>query len=216
MGDGVEGFLAFFEPFLERNPVRDIRIVRDLQDGPWVWCSAFQSLNNGEAKWVTMDLFYTDSDGLILEHWDTIGAFAEVTRSGEGMVSGPSAPDLSVDTDASKALVLEYTKQVLQEGDTSKLSDFVSESLIEHCADVGAGRDGLADWLASPQAGSFEFLFQLIGQGDLVVTYSKRRALGKDVAVFDLYRVENGKIAEHWSNPEEIGPRENWGNSGKF
>ena len=59
-------------------------------------------------------------------------------------------------------------------------------------------------------------LFQLIGQGDFVVTYGKRHARGKDIAVFDLSRIAGGKIAEHWMNEEEISPREAWGNSGKF
>ena len=39
-----------------------------------VFCPAYQSLNDGEAQWVTMDTFYTDAAGLILEHWDTIAA----------------------------------------------------------------------------------------------------------------------------------------------
>jgi len=37
--DGAEGFLAFFEPFLDRNPKRDIRIVRSFQDGPWCFAA---------------------------------------------------------------------------------------------------------------------------------------------------------------------------------
>ncbi|MEO0871459.1 MAG: hypothetical protein AAFY19_05785 [Pseudomonadota bacterium] len=214
--DGVDGFLSFFEPFLERNPVRDIQIVRSIEDGPWVWCSANQSLNNGEAKWVTMDLFFTDPDGLVLEHWDTISVYEKNIPSGEDMVGGPSAPDLSVDGEASKAIVREYTKQVLQEGNHEKLSEFVADDLIQHSAGIGAGPDGLASWLSSESAGQYEFLFKLIGQGDLVMTYSKRHSNGTDIATFDLYRVAESKIVEQWSNSEEIGPRENWGNSGKF
>ena len=38
--DGVEGFVAFFEPFLERNPVRDIQIVRAIEDGAYVFVHA--------------------------------------------------------------------------------------------------------------------------------------------------------------------------------
>lgn len=49
-----------------------------------------------------------------------------------------------------------------------------------------------------------------------MVTYGKRHARGKDIAVFDLSRIAGGKIAEHWMNEEEISPREAWGNSGKF
>lgn len=47
-----------------------------------------------------------------------------------------------------------------------------------------------------------------MGQGDLVKTYGKRHAYGKDFAVFNVYRVASGKIAEHWMNEEEISPRE--------
>ncbi|MEW8073557.1 MAG: nuclear transport factor 2 family protein, partial [Candidatus Thiodiazotropha sp.] len=55
VGDGKEGFIAFFGPFLERNPVRDIRVVRAIEDGRHVFIHVYQSLNNGEVKWVTAD-----------------------------------------------------------------------------------------------------------------------------------------------------------------
>ncbi|MEM6465200.1 MAG: nuclear transport factor 2 family protein [Pseudomonadota bacterium] len=216
VGDGAEGFLTFFEPFVERNPKRDIRIVRIFEDGPWVFCSAYQSLNDGAAQWVTMDMFYTDPDGLILEHWDTIAAYEATTASGEDMVGGATEVSTTADGAASKALVLEYTKQVRQEGNLNLIDRFVKEDLTQHAAPISAGRAGLADWLASDAAGSYEMLFHLMGQGDFVITYGKRHAKGKDIAVFDVYRVEDGLIAEHWMNEEEISPREAWGNSGKF
>ncbi|MGH1464804.1 MAG: nuclear transport factor 2 family protein [Cognatishimia sp.] len=215
VGDGVEGFLSFFEPFLERNPKREIQIVRIFEDEQWVFCSAFQSLNDGEAKWVTMDLFYTDENGLLLEHWDTIAPYRE-TMSGQDMVGGATEVDLTADTKANKALVLEFTKQVYQEGNPEKASDFVTSDLVQHAPTIGAGLDGLKSWLKSEEAGRYEMLFQLIGQGDFVMTYGKRFAQGKEHAVFDLYRVADGKITEHWANAEEIQPREFWGNSGKF
>ncbi|MEM6276423.1 MAG: nuclear transport factor 2 family protein [Pseudomonadota bacterium] len=216
VGDGAEGFLAFFEPFVERNPKRDIEIVRILEDGRWVFCNAYQSLNDGEAEWVTMDMFYTDADGLILEHWDTIAPFVAKTSSGEDMVRGTTAVDTAADTEANKVLVLEYTKQVLQEGNHAKAGEFVAKNLIQRAPTIGAGLAGLEDWLSSDKVGSYEMLFQLIGQGDLVVTYGKRHAGGKDIAAFDLYRVDGGLIVEHWANEEEISPRDAWGNSGKF
>jgi len=216
VGDGAEGFLEFFEPFVERNPKREIEIVRILEDGPWVFCNAYQSLNDGDAQWVTMDMFYTGPDGLILEHWDTIAPFVAETKSGEDMVRGTTEIDLNADTSASKALVLEYTKQVLQERGHDRLDNFVTEDLIQHASNIGAGRNGLGEWLASDESGDFEMLFKLLGQGNFVVTYSKQRTHGKDIAVFDLYRVADGVIVEQWQNKEEISPQENWGNSGKF
>ncbi len=216
VADGAEGFLEFFEPFVKRNPKRDIKIVRIFEDGPWVFCSAYQSLNDGAVQWVTMDMFYSDPDGLILEHWDTIAAYTPETASGEDTVGGTSEVDQTANAAANKATVLEYTKQVRQHRHFDKLDVFVAKDLTQHAAAIGAGRDGLGDWLASPKAGNYEMLFKVIGQGDFVVTYGKRHASGKDIAVFDLYRLADGKIAEHWMTEEEIGPRETWGNSGKF
>lgn len=216
VGHGVEGFLAFFEPFVARNPKRDIDVVRIFEDGPWVFCHAYQSLNDGAAKWVTMDLFYTDPNGLILEHWDTIAPYTEDTKSGEDMVAGIKDIDREADTTLNKALVLEFTKQVLQEQQTEKVAHFVSNDLVQHAPGIGEGRTGLMAWLTSEQSGSYDMLFQLIGQGDFVVAYGKRHADGQDIAVFNLYRITDGKIAEHWMNEEAISPRELWGNAGKF
>ena len=65
-------------------------------------------------------------------------------------------------------------------------------------------------------SGSYDMLFQLIGQGDFVVTYGKRYAGGDFIAVFDVYRVAGNQIVEQWQNAETIAPRESWGNTGKF
>ena len=214
--DGPEGFMAFFEAFVERNPKRDIEIIRIFEDGPWVFCSAYQSLNGGEARWVTMDMFYTDKDGRILEHWDTIAAFEDQTASGEDMVGGATEVDLSADIDANKAAVLEFTKRVVQAGAHDLMGQYVAADLIQHAPRIPAGQAGLTSWLQSPDGGSYEMLFRLMGQGDFVMTYGKRHAQGEDFAVFDLYRLSGGKIVEQWRNEEVIGPRETWGNSGKF
>jgi predicted SnoaL-like aldol condensation-catalyzing enzyme len=37
VADGVEGCVAFFEPFIERTPVRDIRVVCSIVDGNFVF-----------------------------------------------------------------------------------------------------------------------------------------------------------------------------------
>ena len=216
VADGAEGFLAFFEPFVERNPKRDIEIKRIFEDGEWVFCSAYQSLNEGAAEWVTMDLFHTEANGLILEHWDTIAPYSADTASGDDMVGGVEKVDLNADSVGNKTLVLEYTKQVRQEKNLSAAKQYLADNLIQHAPGIAAGRQGLVDWLRSEENGDYEMLFKLIGQGDFVVTYGKRHAKGADIAVFDLYRIADGKIAEHWMNEEPISPRENWGNSGKF
>ena len=66
--DGVEGFVEFFEPFIERNPKRDIQIIRALEDGQYVFLHAYQSLNDGESEWVTTDFFDTDENDKIIDN----------------------------------------------------------------------------------------------------------------------------------------------------
>lgn len=62
----------------------------------------------------------------------------------------------------------------------------------------------------------YEDVFKVIGQGDTVVSYS-RMSMGSDqYAVFDILRLENHLIVEHWDNMELILPEDQWGNSGKF
>jgi len=59
-------------------------------------------------------------------------------------------------------------------------------------------------------------IFRIVGSGNFVVTYS-RVAVGSDeFAVFDIFRLENGLVVEHWNNMEPIRrqkPRETAGSS---
>ena len=70
--DGQEGFIEFFEDFYERNPIRDIEVVRGFEDGPFVFLHVVQNLNNGEYRYVTADIFETDDDAKMIEHWDVM------------------------------------------------------------------------------------------------------------------------------------------------
>ena len=46
----------------------------------------YQSLNDGAAQWVTTDIFRSDADGRIVEHWDNkevVPPRAELANSGK-------------------------------------------------------------------------------------------------------------------------------------
>ena len=70
--DGKEGSVEFFGPFVERNPVRDIQIVHDWEDGQYVFVHAYQNLSNGQSEWITTDFFDTDEHDKIIEHWGNV------------------------------------------------------------------------------------------------------------------------------------------------
>lgn len=219
--DGVEGFLEFFEPFLARNPVREIEIVRAVEDGTYVFVHAFQSLNGGEARWVTTDLFDTDGDDKIVEHWDTIAAFVDDTVSGRTQVDGPTEITDLDETDANKALVTEFLTEVLQNGRLDRITDFVStETYHQHNPHAGDGLEAFQAFMTTlaeqGQAMVYRRIHRVIGQGNFVVSYGQVDLAGIEMAVFDIFRVHQGRIVEHWDNMEPVPPRSEWANSGKF
>ena len=58
---------------------------------------------------------------------------------------------------------------------------------------------------------------KVLGQGNFVLVVSKGDFGGVHKSFYDLFRVENGKIAEHWDVIETIPSMDNWKNqNGKF
>lgn len=47
---------------------------------------------------------------------------------------------------------------------------------------------------------------QVFGEGNFVLVCSEGLFAGKPTAFYDLFRTENGKIAEHWDVLQEIPP----------
>ena len=216
--DGSEGFVEFFEPFIARNPKREIELVRAIEDGRYVFVHAFQSLNDGETQWVTTDLFDTNEDEKIIEHWDVISAFEGPGPAGHTQVDGTTEiSDLEL-TEYNKGRIRLFMAEVLQNGDLDYFDDYVAEDLIQHAVGLEDGRAAMRNRIedAHDAGVQCEFVFKLIGQGDFVVSYSKSVMDDDAVAVFNIWRLSEGKIVEHWSNVETIPPRSEWANSGKF
>ncbi|MEL7210851.1 MAG: nuclear transport factor 2 family protein, partial [Actinomycetota bacterium] len=216
--DGIEGFVEFFEDFLARNPERDIRLVRGFEDGDHVFIHAHQVLAGGETQWVTMDFFDTDADDRIIEHWDVIVPYAASTPSGHTSVDGPTeVTDLHA-TDANKAVVRALIEDVLmRDGDPGRLADHVAESYIQHNAEVPDGRaafEQLAN--AADRPLWYEEIVLLMGQGNFVATLCRATYEDTEYAQADLFRLENGKVVEHWDAAEPVPPPEELANSGKF
>jgi predicted SnoaL-like aldol condensation-catalyzing enzyme len=219
--DGREGFIEFFTGFLARNPTREIELVRLLNDGSYVFVHAYQSLNGGAARCITTDLFDTDADDKLVEHWDVISAVVDETRSGRGQIDGPAEVTDLDRTEANKALVRSLVQDVLIDGAQRPLTDFISsERYDQHNPLVADGLDGFAAYLSElgARGGAMVYrqLHKLVGQGNFVVTLCEMELAGTPMAVFDIWRLENGRIVEHWDNMEPIPPKDEWVNGGKF
>lgn len=219
--DGQAGFIEFFEDFQRRNPVREIEIVRGFEDGRYVFLHVVQDLNNGEYRYVTADIFDTDDDGKLIEHWDIIAEMRDETASGHSQVDGPTEPVDLDKTAQNKALVRSFLEEVLVGGGHDKLADYLStETHVQHSPEIGDGIDGFRAFVTEQNNEGRTMVYReihnVIGCGSFVASLCKMSLGATDIAVIDLFRVEAGRIVEHWDVMEEITPEETWVNSGKF
>ena len=207
--NGVEGFLEFFGPFLERNPVRDIRIIRSVVDGQYVFLQVFQDINNGQAKWVTTDMFDTDQNDKIIEHWDVISPYEDGNSTDNDQIAGPTEVQDEAATHQNKEIVRNFMCDVMVLGETTCLESFMDrDALTVHSSsDTGSFEE---------YTGTYDMVFKILGQGNFVVAYSRVIKGEQALARFDLMRLSNGKIVEIWINQETILPKSEWGNGGKF
>ncbi|WP_109829990.1 nuclear transport factor 2 family protein [Reichenbachiella versicolor] len=69
--DGTEGFITYFEKMQKEYPEKSIEFVRCIAEGDLVALHTHQTWP-GNDQYVTMDFFRFDSNGKIVEHWDSI------------------------------------------------------------------------------------------------------------------------------------------------
>ncbi|MEM8547117.1 MAG: nuclear transport factor 2 family protein [Pseudomonadota bacterium] len=217
VADGKEGFVAFFEPFLARNPVREFDFLRALEDGQYVFLHAHQRINGGESEWITMDLFDTDAEGKIIEHWDVIVAPQPANASGHSQIDGPRDVTDQHLTDEHRRLVAAFVDDGLIGAQHDRIPEWVAEDYVEHAADRSDGRQKLLAWLAAPEHPLvYEARVLTVAEGNFVATLCRASRHGVPHCQVDLYRLQDGLIVEHWESAEPVPPEGEWANSGKF
>lgn len=218
VADGAEGFIAFFEPFIAKNPKRDFDIVRVLQEDRYVFVQCYQNINDREAEWLTTDFFDSDANGRIIEHWDVIAPIKAANPSGRTQIDGPTEVVDHDKTQANKALVIAFINSCLIQRDLSRAADFINaEEYLQHNSDVGDGLDAfVAFYRAEDCPMAYQDCFMVVAEGNFVATLNRATWDGQDLCQVDLFRVEDGKIVEHWDNSEPVPPKNEWANSGKF
>lgn len=173
----------------------------------------------GASTLVAFDVFRVE-DGKVAEHWDNLQAPVQKTVSGRSMVDGPTEIIDTEKTAANKALVEGFVRDVLQGANPDKITDYVStETYYQHNSLVGDGLDGLGTALAAMaeagQAMTYTKTPIVVAEGNFVFTASQGKLGDTPTAFFDLFRVEDGKIVEHWDTISEI-PAEMAHDNGKF
>ncbi|MGH1338086.1 MAG: nuclear transport factor 2 family protein [Aureispira sp.] len=194
----------------------DIVVTHNTYGGTW---------NNGVPQ-IAFDVFRFE-DGLIVEHWDNLQdeVSASNTASGRSMVDGPTQVTDIEQTDANKKLVTDFVTNVLKGGQGNTITDYISTTQYDqHNPSVGDGLSGLNTALQYFANNNlllqYDQVHHVHAAGNFVLTISEGlfgAGAGDHVAYYDLFRVEAGKIVEHWDVIETIPAMADWKNqNGKF
>ena len=217
--DGIGSVLELVDS-LRPQPI-SVKVCRTLEDGDMTVAHNDYELGS----WGRMIGFEVHrwEDGQIVEHWDNLQATPATSNpSGHTMTDGASeVTDIERTTD-NKRLVKQFTEDLLIGRGLDGLAAFFSAGgLIQHSPLFGDGVQALRSFLEAG-ARTYDRLHRVLGEGNLVLTISEGSSDAADgaraaTAFYDLYRCENGVIAEHWEVVEVIAPRDSWRNeNGKF
>ena len=110
---------------------------------------------------------------------------------------------------ANKRLVYDMYRIVLQGGHWDRAHEFIAEDYIQHNPNAAQGLAGIVDYVRETRPvreikDALDLpLITLLAEGDYVMTSFVRPEKDADGETyystwFDLFRIENGKIAEHW------------------
>jgi predicted SnoaL-like aldol condensation-catalyzing enzyme len=213
--DGRNGFLSLFEiPGVQFK----VNVVRVLEDGGYV---ATHSVYDFFGPKVGFDIFRFEN-GKIVEHWDNLQPTSDKNPSGHTMTDGPTDIKDRDRTEANKTLVRNFIEDILVSGPMDKLAGyFDGDNYIQHNPQIADGLSGLGKALEALGKQGITMKYDktplVVGEGNFVLAVSEGTFGGKPTCFYDLWRIENGKVAEHWDVIETIPAQSEWKNrNGKF
>ncbi|WP_323771708.1 nuclear transport factor 2 family protein [Antarctobacter sp.] len=175
----------------------------------------------GETPVIGFDVFRIE-DGKIAEHWDNLIPEQPVNPSGRTQIDGATAITDLDQTDANKAKVEEFITRALINHEQLDFTQYINPAnYAQHNPMVADGLDGFGAFMAEmAQQGitmDYSEIHQVIGEGNFVLTLSEGALGNEPTAFYDLFRLEDGLIVEHWDVIAPMpGPDAPHNEAGKF
>ena len=207
---GLEPFIGLLPILKEHETYAEN--VRMFQDGDFVFMHNIwkNAKPFGADEMVAFDIIRVNENGKVAEHWDAMTVLLKETASGRSQTDGPTIVEDLDKTEANKTLAVSLIEDVLMGKNPSKIGDYISsEEYHQHNPQIKDGLTGIVEaveYLTS-QNNMFKYtkIHKVLGEGNFVLTVSEGEWNGGKKHVFyDLFRMKDGKIVEHWDVIQEI------------
>lgn len=187
---------------LAKGPKGSVEIHRMIADGDLVASHATYK-GFGPVPLVAMDVFRFNDEGKIVEHWDNMISMAKPNPSGRTQTDGATEITDRDKTESNKAKVTEFITRSMINHEKIDITQYISPTTyIQHNPMVADGLEGFGAFMAEMKKKGitmeYSKLHKVIGEGNFVMTLSEGSLGGKPQAFYDLFRLENGLIVEHW------------------
>ncbi|MGW1711875.1 nuclear transport factor 2 family protein [Streptomyces sp. NPDC002156] len=211
--NGTEAFKNLGVAIHQQFPDAKVNVKRVISEGDLVIVHSHVQVTPQDRGSAQFDI-YRFRGGKIAEHWDTIQDVPATTANGNdmfSMISRPSTQQLGPRwlTAYNKKLVTAFFDRLMVRKDLSAIDTYDSPDYIQHNPITPDGPAGLKATLGAyfeqfPQ--STVVPKRIVAEGDLVAVHSNFiSAPGeRGQAVVDLFRVQNGKIVEHWDVMQDV------------
>lgn len=198
------------EPFIELLPVlaeagTTAENIRMFEDGNYVFMHNIwrNAAPFGADEMVSFDIIRVDENGKVAEHWDALQPLVTETASGRTQTDGPTEVTDLDKTEDNKALAVALVQDVLMGRDPARITDYISaDNYAQHNPMIADGLEGImaAVEALTAQNNMFQYteIHAVLGEGNFVLTVSEGQWNGTTNAFYDLFRMEDGMIVEHW------------------
>ena len=144
---------------------------------------------------VIFDMFRV-LDGKIMEHWDS-----DANQASE--VGQLGALDENAATADNRALFVDFSAAVLVGGEAGRASEFLAQTYVEHHGMGASGADAFAAFLAAESV-TYARVHHVIADGNYVFALSEGARGSAAYGFYDLFRIQDGELAEHWDSRRAV------------
>jgi len=193
-----------------RPPNFGFSVTRVLQDGVNTFVKAVHEPEDGGDAWLTMSLIRTDAKGLmaVRRQISVTPVSEDKLVSSMAAYAVPTGP--AENTEANREHVAAFIDAVVTGTARDRIDDYVDKVAFDLNRVTPSGDrerfDELIERRSPREDVRYHGIDDLVAEGDFVAVFSCFDADGDHFRACDLFRLEDGKIVEHWDAIQSVAP----------